>query len=109
MQSTTSSSTIRPAHLVRRALGFLFLGIGVAGALLPIIPGWPGLFVAILLLGRRDPTLRKLHLFGRRGLRGLRTSRAPHLRRVGRWLSAQYVGMRRSITPKIIWAEKIFQ
>ncbi|MBX0329050.1 hypothetical protein K2Z83_15330 [Oscillochloris sp. ZM17-4] len=108
MQSITSSA-IRPARLIRRGLGFLFLGVGIAGALLPIIPGWPGLFVAILLLGRRDPALRKLHLVGRRGLRSLRTARAPHMRRIGRWLSDQYVGMRRSMTPHLIRAEKMFK
>ncbi|WP_129630506.1 hypothetical protein [Candidatus Oscillochloris fontis] len=101
-------TTLHPAHVVRRTLGFLFLGVGIVGSLLPILPGWPGLFVAILLLGRRDPTLRRLHLFGRRRLRSLRTSRVPHMRRVGRWLSDQYVGMRRLITPKLIWAEKFF-
>lgn len=107
MQKTTSTQ-FRPALLIRRVLGFTFLAIGILGALLPIIPGWPGLFVAILLLGRRDPVLRKLHLAGRRVLRGLRTNRAPHLRRLGRWLSGQYVGMRRSITPRLIQAERLF-
>jgi hypothetical protein len=105
MQITTSSAF----RLARRALGFLFLGIGIAGALLPIIPGWPGLIVAILLLGRRDPALRRLHLVCRRGLRILRTSRSPRLRLLGLWLSSQYVGMRRSITPRIIQAERFFQ
>ncbi|NTW01830.1 MAG: hypothetical protein HGA19_11130 [Oscillochloris sp.] len=99
----------RSFRFVRRSLGFLFLAIGILGALLPIIPGWPGLFVAVLLLGRRDPALRKLHLVGRRFLRFLRTARTPHLRRFGRWLSDQYVGMRRSITPRIIQAERLFK
>ncbi len=105
---TRNDSSFRPARLVRRALGFFFLAIGVAGALLPIIPGWPGLFVAIVLLGRRDPALRRMHLAGRRGLRLLRTARLPLLRRLGHWLSAQYVGMRRSFTPHLIRAERIF-
>jgi hypothetical protein len=100
-----TSSRFRP---IRRALGFLFLGIGIAGAILPIIPGWPGFFVAIVLLGRRDPVLRKLHLLGRRTLRTLRRSRWQQLRRFGHWLSAQYVSMRRSITPRIIQAERMF-
>ncbi|NTV65639.1 MAG: hypothetical protein HGA65_19190 [Oscillochloris sp.] len=104
MLATTSGSL----HLARRVLGFCFLGIGIAGVLLPIIPGWPGFFVAIILLGRRDPALRRLHLVGRRILRRLRTARTPHLRRLGRWLSDQYVGMRRSMRPHIIRAEKIF-
>jgi hypothetical protein len=106
---TTTDTQFRPARLIRRGLGFFFLAIGILGALLPIIPGWPGLFVAVLLLGRRDPTLRRMHLAGRRVLRGLRTARAPHTRRVGRWLSGQYVGMRRGITPRLIQAERIFR
>jgi hypothetical protein len=101
-----TNSRFRP---IRRALGFLFLGIGIAGVLLPIIPGWPGFFVAIVLLGRRDPVLRKLHLLGRRALRTLRRSRVRRLRRFGHWLSAQYVSMRRSITPRLIQAEKMFR
>jgi uncharacterized membrane protein YbaN (DUF454 family) len=109
MQTTTTSTQFRLGRLLRRALGFFFLAIGIAGALLPIIPGWPGLFVAILLLGRRDPLLRRMHLVGRRSLRRLRTARAPHTRRFGRWLSGQYVGMRRSITPKLIQAENMFK
>ncbi|MEI7771228.1 MAG: hypothetical protein WCI67_14640 [Chloroflexales bacterium] len=96
-------------RIARRALGFLALGIGIAGVLLPIIPGWPGFVLAIVLLGRRDPALRWLHLYGRRTLRTLRRSRVSQMRRLGHWLSAHYVGLRRSITPHIIWAEKIFQ
>lgn len=109
MQISPADRTFRPAGMARRALGFLFLGIGVAGAILPIIPGWPGLFVAVMLLGRRDPALRRMHIVGRRGLRRLRTARAPHVRRLGRWLSGQYVGMRRSLTPHLIRAERLFK
>ncbi len=104
MHSITRSSV----RLIRRTLGFIALGIGIAGVLLPIIPGWPGFVVAIILLGRRDPALRYLHLLGRRSLRRMRRSRIRQMRRLGHWLSAHYVGMRRSITPRIIQAEKIF-
>lgn len=97
-----------PLHLARRVLGFAFLGIGILGALLPIIPGWPGIFIAIVLLGRRDRVLRLLHLLGRRSLRRLRAARGPRLRRFGRWLSGEYVAMRRNITPRIIKAERMF-
>lgn len=109
MQISAANRTFRPARMARRALGFFFLGLGVAGAILPIIPGWPGLFVAVMLLGRRDPALRRMHLLGRRGLRRLRTARTPRLRRLGRWLSGQYVGMRRAMTPHLIRAEQIFK
>ncbi|MEI8306035.1 MAG: hypothetical protein WCF99_03105 [Chloroflexales bacterium] len=104
MQIMTNSGV----RLVRRTLGFLALGVGIAGILLPIIPGWPGFVVAIVLLGRRDPALRHLHVFGRRTLRAMRRSRVRQMRRLGHWLSAHYVGMRRSITPHLIQAEKMF-
>ncbi|NTU82726.1 MAG: hypothetical protein HGA45_25710 [Chloroflexales bacterium] len=92
--------------LVRRAVGLLCLMIGVLGAVLPVIPGWPALIVAIVLLGRRDRTLRLLHLYGRRVLRWLRRHPAPQVRPVGRWLSERYLALRHAITPGIIAVER---
>ncbi|GAB4428733.1 MAG: hypothetical protein OHK0015_11970 [Chloroflexi bacterium OHK40] len=97
-----------PLRMLRRALGFFFLGVGLLGAALPIIPGWPGFILAILLLGRRDRTLRQLHVLARRSLRALRRAPHPHVRPVGLWLSDQYLTMRRAITPHIIAAERVF-
>jgi hypothetical protein len=95
--------------VARRALGFVFLGIGLLGAILPIIPGWPAFIFAILLLGRRDRTLRQLHLLGRRVLRWLRRHPVPPVSSTGLWLSGQYLGMRRLIAPRIIAAERAFR
>lgn len=95
--------------VVRRTLGFLCLFIWALGAVLPIIPGWPALIVAVVLLGRRDRTLRSMHLFGRRLLRWMRVHRTPRIRRAGRWLSDQYLSARRLLTPAIIRAEQSFQ
>lgn len=95
--------------IVRRAVGFLCLGIWALGAILPIIPGWPALIVAVVLLGRRDRTLRSMHLLGRRLLRWMRLSRNPRISRTGRWLSDQYLSARRALTPAIIRAEQSFQ
>lgn len=95
--------------IARRVLGFTCLGIWALGAVLPIIPGWPALIVAVVLLGRRDRTLRFMHLIGRRALRWLRRHEAPRVRTTGRWLSGQYLNARRVLTPAIIRAEQRFQ
>src|SRR6266511_4956394 len=58
----------------RRPLAMLCLTLGVAGCILPIVPGLPFFVVAARLLGPRDPLLRRVNLLGRRGLRGLRAS-----------------------------------
>ena len=68
---------------MRRSLGLCFLAAGLAGVLLPILPGWPLLFVGGRILGRRDPLLRRMLLTGRRGVRRLRQARHPLLRRAG--------------------------
>lgn len=95
--------------VARRVLGFFFLGIGLLGAVLPIIPGWPAFILAVILLGRRDRTLRQLHLLGRRTLRWLRRHPLPPVSSGGRWLSEQYLGVRRLVTPRIIAAERVFR
>jgi hypothetical protein len=95
--------------IARRALGFFFLGIGLLGAALPIIPGWPAFILAVMLLGRRDRTLRRLHLVGRHVLRWLRRHPVPPVSSAGLWLSSQYLGMRRLIAPRIIAAERAFR
>lgn len=95
--------------VARRALGYLCLVIWAVGAVLPIIPGWPALIFAIVLLGRRDRTLRFMNLLTRRTLRWLRLHPIPRIRDTGRWLSAKYVTLRRAITPRLIAAENTFR
>ena len=104
-----SSNTSALINLTRRVLGFICLGIWALGAILPIIPGWPALIFAVVLLGRRDRTLRSMHLVGRKALRWLRQHRTPRVRTTGRWLSEQYLSARRALTPAIIRAERTFQ
>lgn len=91
---------------VRRVLGLLFLVLGLIGSLFPIIPGWPGFFIAIILLGRRDRLLRRLHLLARFTLRWLRKAPIPHVRGIGQWLSKQYVELRRAVVPRLIAFER---
>ncbi len=94
---------------VRRVLGIVFLVIGVLGSLFPIVPGWPGYLLAIILLGRRDRMLRRLHLLARLALRWLRKAPVPHLRGIGHWLSNQYVDLRRAVVPRLIALERYFE
>jgi Cu2+-exporting ATPase len=44
--------TYFPANSVTRGTAFVFVAAGVAGVLLPIVPGWPFLIVAVALLAR---------------------------------------------------------
>jgi hypothetical protein len=97
-----------PLALLRRLVGLIFLAIGILGLLLPILPGWPFIIPAIVLLGRRDRTLRLTHLLVRRTLRALRRSRNPVLQRVGRRLSLEYVRTRRIVVPAINATERAF-
>jgi hypothetical protein len=69
--------------LARRPLGLFCLFLGVAGVLLPILPGWPLLLVSGRLLGPRDPLLRRVLAAGHRGLRRLRQAERPLLRQAG--------------------------
>jgi hypothetical protein len=68
---------------LRRSLALLCLLLGVAGCILPIIPGLPFLVAAARLLGPRDRLVRSVSVVGHRRLRGLRASRRPLLRRAG--------------------------
>lgn len=78
-------------HSLRRGVGLICLAIGIAGIILPILPGWPFLIPAIALLGPRDPAIRHAHLLLRRTLRYLRTARHPFLRNLGERLSDEYL------------------
>lgn len=40
--------------------GFVAIGVGVAGLILPILPGWLGIFAGLIVLGGRIPPLRRL-------------------------------------------------
>lgn len=93
-------------RLMRRIVGIICLIIGILGLLLPILPGWPFLIPAIVLLGRRDRVLRHSHLIIRRVLRMLRRHPMSSLRQLGQRLSAEYVKAKRMIVPKLEAAER---
>jgi hypothetical protein len=74
----------------RRPLALLCLVLGVAGCVLPIIPGLPFLVICGRLLGPRDRLLRQGMLAGRRGLRRLRRAGHPALRCAGDQLTPHW-------------------
>ncbi|HET9224178.1 MAG TPA: hypothetical protein VFO07_16820 [Roseiflexaceae bacterium] len=76
-------NNMRPRSVLRRSLGLFCLALGVAGVLLPILPGWPLLLVCGRLLGPHDPLLRRVLAAGHRGLRRLRQAERPLLRQIG--------------------------
>jgi hypothetical protein len=92
--------------ILRRVIGMICLFIGVLGLLLPILPGWPFIVPAIVLLGRRDRTLRYSHLWVRMALRFMRRHPKPSWRQIGQRLSKEYVSFKRMIVPKIDAAER---
>lgn len=95
-------------RVLRRPIGVLMFVLAVIGTILPIMPTWPFLIPAIVLLGRRDPMLRHTHLMLRHGLRRMRRARTRWLRSLGLRGSAEYVRARRMITPIILQAERTF-
>lgn len=94
--------------LFKRILGIICLLIALIGFILPIIPGWPFIVPAVLLLGRRDPLLRWLNMMLRHGLRAMRRSQRPWIRMLGLRLSAEYARGRRSLMPTILELERRF-
>jgi uncharacterized membrane protein YbaN (DUF454 family) len=101
-----TNSMIRAAAALRRPVGFALLAVALLGFALPIIPGWPFIIPAILLLGRRDRALRRTHLALRRALRSMRRSEREWLRQAGLRCSAEYLKAKRAITPAIRAAER---
>src|SRR5262245_5404131 len=90
-RETRGSSAIKKQlAFARRSLGLFCLALGVAGVLLPILPGWPFLVVCGRLLGPRDPLLRRLLASGYRGLRRLRHAERPLPRHLGRQLTSPW-------------------
>jgi uncharacterized membrane protein YbaN (DUF454 family) len=74
----------------RRSIGILCLTLGVAGVLLPVLPGWPLLLVSGRILGPRDPLLRRSLLVGHRAVRRLRRAERPFLRRAATRLTPRW-------------------
>ena len=75
----------RPPSLARRVLGWTAIVAGLAMLVLPG-PGLLALALGVILLGRRDPTLRRGIVLFRLQVRRLCQSRVGTVRRLGQWL-----------------------
>lgn len=107
---TSSPGWLRPLLVIgRRVVGTILLIIGILGWLLPILPGWPFVIPAIVLLGRRDPLLRRMHLMLRVGLRLLRRARHPRIRQFGLRLLDAYQRARATVVPAIDATERALE
>ena len=90
----------RPPGMPRRILGWLAI---IAGLLMLILPG-PGflaLAVGIILLGPRDPALRRSAVALRIALRRLSHAKQPHVHVIGRWLRARHRSARLLIRDQV--------
>jgi hypothetical protein len=92
-RSLFNSTRLRP--LLRRSLGLFCLTLGVAGVLLPVLPGWPFLLICGRLLGPHDPVLRGMLVAGHRSMRRLRQAEHPILRGLGARLTPHWCQLAR--------------
>jgi hypothetical protein len=79
----------KPPHPLRRVLGWVVVAAGLAMLVLPG-PGLLALALGVILLGRRDPTLRRWALLLRIHLRRLSRAEQRQLRLIGRWLRQKH-------------------
>jgi uncharacterized protein YqgC (DUF456 family) len=56
---------VKESRILRRAAGTILLVIGLAGLLLPILPGWLLIFVGLALLGVKLPYADRLLEYAR--------------------------------------------
>jgi hypothetical protein len=69
--------------LLRHIGGWSLILVGLLGFVLPVLPGILLLVLGIVVLGPHDPTLRRIALYIRLGLRRWSQLKQPLLRRIG--------------------------
>ena len=66
---------------VRKIAGRSLIALGVAGCLLPVVPGIPFLIAGAALLGREDPLVRRVLSWAKRPKPSEVPNKAPRRRR----------------------------
>jgi hypothetical protein len=95
-RSASLSELLVPTlRMLRRGLGWLLFGLGLLGLVFPILPGFLLLALSMILLGPKDPFLRRIAVSTRLALRHWSQMKHPHLRRIGQSLRNLYSGARR--------------
>jgi hypothetical protein len=79
-----------PRSLARRMLGWFVLSLGLLGLAVPVLPGLLLLGLGIVILGPRDPVLRRLAIRIRLFLRRWSQARHPRWRWLGQQLRSRY-------------------
>jgi uncharacterized membrane protein YbaN (DUF454 family) len=70
--------------LLRQALGWFFILLGLLGLVLPVLQGVLFLVIGVTLVGRRNWLIRRSMLIFKRGLRRWAAARAPLVGAAGR-------------------------
>ena len=70
---------------LRLTLGWFFIGLGVLGVILPILPGMPWLIIGTWLIGRRSRLFRLTGVASKRFLRRWAAHEGPVVGELGRW------------------------
>jgi hypothetical protein len=86
-----------PRSLTRRIVGWIVLSLGVLGLAVPVLPGLLLLGLGMLILGPRDPALRRATVQIRLALRHWSRARHPRLRQIGRWVRQRHRAARATL------------
>ncbi len=89
--------------LLRHIGGWSLIVLGLLGLILPVLPGIVLLVLGIIVLGPRDPTLRRIAFSIRLTLRRCSRARRPFLRQLGWKLRHAYNTTRLQFRSQLKW------
>jgi cytochrome c oxidase subunit IV len=95
-QHHTGEHHYQPSH-VRRVGGWGLIALGIAGIILPALPGVIFIVLGIVLLSPRDPLLRRLAFSIRLFLRRWCRVRNQRLSRLGWWVRLRHRAVRLAV------------
>ncbi len=75
---------------IRRIIGWSVLALGIVGVVIPILPGFPFVVLAVFLIGPHDPLLRRFGILIHLLLRRWSQAKHPKMRQVGMYIRNLY-------------------